>query len=202
MAIGVFGGTFDPIHIGHLIIAEEARLRLGLSNVIFVPTGESWLKQDREISPVAHRLEIVKRAIASNPHFAVSTVDMDRPGPSYTVDTLTDLRRELGEAADFYFILGLDAITEFAMWREPRRIIEMCYLVAARRPEASEFDSESLERSVPGISRRLIILDNPQIGISSSEIRERVAKGLSIRNLVPDAVERYIREQGLYVTND
>ena len=202
MAIGVFGGTFDPIHIGHLIIAEEARLRLRLSQVIFVPAGEPWFKHDRKISPAAHRLEIVKRAIASNPHFAVSTVDMDRPGPSYTVDTLADLRCELGEAADFYLILGLDALAEFAEWREPRRVIELCHLVAARRPEAREFDSESLERSISGISRRVIILDNPQIGISSSEIRERVAKGLSIRNLVPDAVERYIREQGLYVTND
>lgn len=202
MAIGVFGGTFDPIHIGHLIIAEEARLRLRLSQVIFVPAGEPWLKQDREISPAAHRLEIVKRAITSNPHFEVSTVDMDRGGISYTVDTIADLRRELGEAADFYLILGLDALAQFAMWREPRRVIEMCCLVAARRPEASEFDLESLERSIPGISRRVIILDNPQIGISSSEIRERVAKGLSIRNLVPDAVERYIGEQGLYVTNN
>ena len=198
MDIGVFGGTFDPIHSGHLIIAEEARLGLGLSQVIFAPAGEPWLKGAREISPAAHRLEIVKLAIASNPHFIVSTVDMDRGGPSYTEDTLTDLRRELGEAADFYFILGLDTLAQFAMWREPRRIVEMCHLVAAKRPEAREFDLESLEQSIPGISRRLIILDNPQVDISSSEIRERVANGLSIRNLVPDAVERYIREQGLY----
>jgi len=199
MDIGVFGGTFDPIHIGHLIIAEEARLRLGLSQVIFVPAGEPWFKQGRQISPVAHRLEIVKLAIASNPHFAVSTVDLQRAGPSYTVDTLADLRRELGETANFYFILGLDALAEFDMWREPRMIIDMCYLVAARRPEASDLDLEPLERSIPGISRRIIILDNPQIGISSSKIRQRVAKGVSIHNFVPDAVEQYIREQGLYL---
>ena len=198
MDIGVLGGTFDPIHIGHLIIAEEARLRLGLSQVIFVPAGESWFKYDREISPAEHRLEIVKLAIATNPHFTVSTVDLDRGSPSYTVDTLADLRRELGEAADFYFILGLDALVQFDMWREPRRIIEMCYLVAARRPEAIHLDLASLERSIPGISRRLIMLDNAQIGISSSEIREIVAKGFPIRNFVPDAVERYIREHGLY----
>jgi len=201
MDIGVFGGTFDPIHSGHLIIAEEARLGLGLSQVIFVPAGEPWLKGAREISPAAHRLEIVKLAITSNPHFIVSTVDMDRGGPSYTEDTLTDLKRELGEAADFYFILGLDTLAQFAMWREPRRIVAMCHLVAAKRPEAREFDLESLEQSIPGISRRLTILDNPQVDISSSEIRRRVAKGLSIRNLVPDAVERYIREQGLYTRN-
>jgi len=199
MNIGVLGGTFDPIHIGHLIIAEEARLRLALSQVIFVPARQPWFKQGREISAAANRLEMVKLAIAPNLHFSVSTVDLNRAGPSYTVDSLADLKRELGEAAELYFILGVDALAQFAAWKEPKRVIEMCHLVAARRPEAKGLDLESLERSIPGISRRLIILDNPQIGISSSEIRERVAKGLSIRNLVPDGVERYIREQGLYI---
>ncbi len=199
MDIGVFGGTFDPVHIGHLIIAEEARLRLGLSQVVFVPAGDPWFKYDRALSHMTHRLEMIKLAIASNPHFTVSTVDLDRAGPSYSVDTLTDLKRELGEAANFYLILGLDTMAQFAEWREPRRIIERCYVVAAKRPGATDLNLEALERSIPGVSRRLIILDNPQIGISSSEIRERVAKGLSIHNLVPDAVERYIREHGLYL---
>lgn len=198
MNVGVLGGTFDPIHSGHLIIAEEARLGLGLSQVIFVPAGEPWLKGAREISSAVHRLEMVKLAIAANPRFTVSTVDLDRGGPSYTEDTLTDLRRELGEAADFYFILGMDALAQFAMWREPRRIVEMCHLVAARRPGARELDLESLEQSLPGISRRLIVLDNPEVDISSSEIRERVAEGKSIRDMVPEAVERYIAEHGLY----
>jgi len=198
MNIGVFGGTFDPIHIGHLLIAEEARLRLGLSQVIFVPAGEPWLKEHRIISSGEHRLEMIRLAIASNPFFRASTVDLERPGPSYTVDTLTDLRRELGEEANFYFILGLDALVEFSTWREPERIVQVCHLVAARRPEARDLDLESLERSVPGISHRVIILDNPLFDISSSEIRERVAKGLPITDLVPDAVARYIRERGLY----
>ena len=198
MNIGVLGGTFDPIHIGHLIIAEEARLRLGLSQVLFVPAGEPWLKAPRIIAPGEHRLEMIRLAIASNRLFRASTVDLERPGPSYTVDTLTDLKRELGEEADFYFILGLDALAEFSTWKEPERIFEMCRLVAAKRPESRDLDMESLERSIPGISRRVIILDNPQIGISSSEIRQRVAAGLSITDLVPEAVERYIRERGLY----
>jgi len=198
MNIGVFGGTFDPIHIGHLIIAEEARLRLGLSQLIFVPAGEPWLKEHRIISPGEHRLEMIQLAIATNPFFRASTVDLERPGPSYTVDTLTDLRRELGEEANFYFILGLDALAELPTWREPERIIETCHLAAARRPEARDLDLESLERSIPGISHRVIILDNALIDMSSSEIRQRVANGLPITDLVPDAVERYIREQGLY----
>lgn len=198
MNIGILGGTFDPIHIGHLIIAEEARLRLGLSRVIFVPAGQPWLKGGRDISPGAQRLQMVRLAIASNPHFAFSTVDLDRAGPSYTVDTLSDLRREQGQEANFYFILGLDALAELPTWRAPQMIVQMCHLVAAKRPEARDLDFDSLERSIPGISRRIIILDNPQIGLSSSEIRERVANGLPIRNLVPDAVEQYIRERGLY----
>jgi len=198
MNIGIFGGTFDPIHTGHLIIAEEARLRLGLSQVIFVPAGEPWLKEDRIISSGEHRLEMVRLAIAANPFFRASTVDLERPGPSYTVDTLTDLRRELGEEANFYFILGLDALVEFSTWREPERIVQVCHLVAAKRPEARDLDLESLERSIPGISHRVVILDNPLIDMSSSEIRERVGKGLPITDLVPEAVARYIREQGLY----
>lgn len=198
MNFGVLGGTFDPIHIGHLIIAEEARLRLGLSQVIFVPAGEPWLKEHSTISPGEHRLEMIRLAIVPNLFFRASTVDLERPGPSYTVDTLTDLRRELGEEAQLYFILGLDALAELPTWREPERIIETCRLAAARRPEVRDLDLESLERSIPGISHRVSILDNPLINISSSEIRERVAAGLPITDLVPDAVARYIREKGLY----
>ncbi len=199
MDISVLGGTFDPIHMGHLIIAEEARLRLGLSQVVFVPAGQPWLKQDRDISPGEHRLEMIRLAIAPNAFFRASTVELERPGPSYTVDTLADLRRELGEEANLYFILGLDALAGLATWRQPQKIVELCHLVAARRPEARDLDLQSLERSITGISHRVIILDNPLIDISSSEIRQRVAEGKSIREMVPEAVEQYIREQGLYI---
>ena len=198
MNVGVFGGTFDPIHNGHLVIAEEARLKLGLERVIFVPAGEPWLKGHRNIAPGAHRLEMIELAIAPNPHFSVSTVDLDRAGPSYTVHTLPDLRHELGGEVNFYFIIGEDALAGLPSWNEPEGVVEMCYLVAARRPGSEALDLESLERSIPGISSRIIILDNPLMDISSSEIRERVAKGLPITDLVPDAVARYIREQGLY----
>ena len=198
MNVGVLGGTFDPIHLGHLFIAEEARLSLGLAQVLFAPAGEPWLKGYGNISPGEHRLEMVRLALFPYPLFKVSTADLERPGPSYTVDTLADLRRELGEEAELYFILGIDALAEFTTWKEPKRIIGMCRLVGARRPQSMALDLASLERSLPGVSRRTIILDNPLVDISSSDIRERVARGLPITNLVPDAVERYIREQGLY----
>jgi len=199
MDIGVLGGTFDPVHVGHLIIAEEARLRLGLSQVVFVPAGQPWLKQDRDISSGEHRLEMIRLAIAPNAFFRASTVDLERPGPSYTVDTLAALKRELGQEANLYFILGLDALAGLPTWKEPQKIVELCHLVAAKRAEAMDVDLDSLERSIPSISSRAIILDNPLIDISSSEIRQRVAEGKSIHEMVPDVVERYIRERGLYI---
>jgi len=199
MDIGVLGGTFDPVHVGHLVIAEEARLRLGLSQVFFVPAAQPWLKQDRDISSGEHRLEMIRLAIAPNAFFRASTVDLGRPGPSYTVDTLADLKRELGQEANLYFILGMDALAGLPTWREPQKIAELCHLVAAKRSEAMDLDLQSLERSIPGISSRVIILDNPLIDISSSEIRQRVAEGKSIHEMVPDAVERYIRERRLYI---
>jgi len=199
MDIGVLGGTFDPVHVGHLVIAEEARLRLGLSQVVFVPAGQPWLKQDRDISSGEHRLEMIRLAIAPNAFFRASTVDLERPGPSYTVDTLAALKRELGQEANLYFILGLDALAGLPTWKEPQKIVELCHLVAAKRAEAMDVDLDSLERSIPSISSRAIILDNPLIDISSSEIRQRVAEGKSIHEMVPDVVERYIRERGLYI---
>ena len=198
MDVGVLGGTFDPIHNGHLIIAEEARVKLGLERVIFVPAGKPWFKEHRNITPGEHRLEMIRLAIAANHHFSVSTVDLARVGPSYTVHTLPDLKRELGGEPTFYFILGVDALAGLPWWKEPEGVVEMCYLVAARRPGAQDLDVEALERAMPGISGRIIFLHNPLIDISSTDIRQRVAAGLSITNLVPDAVERYIRENRLY----
>jgi len=199
MDIGVIGGTFDPVHLGHLIIAEEARLRLGLSQVVFVPAGQPWLKQDSDISSGEHRLEMIRLAIAPNAFFRASAVDLERPGPSYTVDTLAALKRELGQEANLYFILGMDALAGLPTWKEPQKIVELCHLVAAKRSEAKDLDLDSLQRSIPGISSRVIILDNPLIDISSSDIRHRVAEGKSIHEMVPEAVERSIRERRLYL---
>ena len=199
MNIGVLGGTFDPIHMGHLIIAEEARVRLGLSKVLFVPAGQPWLKQDRDVTPAVHRVEMVGRAIADNPYFELSTLEVERPGPSYTVDTLTTLRKELGSRAIPFFILGRDTLAELPLWKEPQKVVQLCRLVVP--PRLGSGDLKHLGKVLPGLLERVIQLDMPVIGISSSEIRQRIAQGLSIRYLVPPEVEKYITEHEIYLTS-
>ena len=196
MNIGVLGGTFDPIHMGHLIIAEEARVKLPLSEVLFVPSGQPWLKQDGDITPAVHRVEMVRRAIADNPYFKLSTLEVERPGPSYTVDPLTMLRKQLGRKAGLFFLLGRDALAEVALWKEPHKVVQLCKLVVA--PRIGSKDLRHLEKAIPGLLERVIQLDMPVIGISSSEIRQRIAQGLPIRYLVPPAVEKYITEHRMY----
>jgi len=198
MDIGVLGGTFDPVHSGHIAIAGAAREQLKLSQVLFVPAGVPWLKGHRGISPAERRVEMLELAIAPYPSFHLSRIEIERPGHSYTTDTLEQLKRELGGDASLYFIVGVDALSDLPLWHQPQRIIELCYLVAARRPGSRPPDIESLEGSLPGVSQRVIILDNEPVNASSSGIRERVAQNQSIEGLVPDAVARYIEEHGLY----
>ena len=200
MKIGVIGGTFDPIHNGHLVIAEETRGRLNLDEILFVPTGQPWLKGDSPISAAEHRLEMVRLAIADRPYFRLSTVDIERPGPSYSIDTITELQSQLGAGTELFFILGWDSLAELPQWHEPSRLIEMCYLVAVPRPGYRRPKLKSLESSVPGITQRVMLLDSPEIDISASAIRDRVARGLSVRHLVPEPVNRYIKQHKLYVT--
>jgi len=195
--IGVFGGTFDPVHLGHLIVAEDVRKKLNLSKVLFIPVGEPWLKHGTVIA-AAHRAEMVRRAIASNPHFELSTMEVDRPGPTYTVDTMSALQHLVGARANLFFIIGADALVQLPEWREPERLIRICRLVAMTRPGSIALDLEQLEESIPGVSPRIAMVKVREIDISSTDIRERVGQGLSIRHLVPEAVERYIMEQGLY----
>jgi nicotinate-nucleotide adenylyltransferase len=202
MRIGVLGGTFDPIHVGHLIMAEGARVRLGLSQVIFVPAGQPWLKVNRTITPVIHRVEMTRRAIMGNAHFELSSVEVERSGPSYTVDTMVALRERFGGEADFFFILGCDSLAELASWKEPARLVQVCRLVAVPRLGVSFVDLSSLEALVPGVSKAVVQLDLPIIGISSSQIRRLTAQGLSIRYLVPDGVTDYIAQEKLYVAQD
>jgi nicotinate-nucleotide adenylyltransferase len=198
MKVGVIGGTFDPVHNGHLSIAEEARARLGLAVVVFVPAGHPWFKID--ISPVEHRQRMVNLAIAGIPYFQMSAVDVDRPGPSYTVETLADLKSRYGP--EMYFILGRGSLAELPQWREPDRLIKMCHLVAVPRPGYPSPDLAALEAYIPGISERLVLLDSPEVDISATKIRERVRRGLPISPLVPEAVEQYIRQHKLYITPD
>jgi nicotinate-nucleotide adenylyltransferase len=200
MNIGVLGGTFDPIHMGHLIIAEEVRSRLDLAEILFVPAGQPWLKINNVISPAEHRVEMVRLAIADEPSFKLSTMEIERAGPSYTVDTMAELSRQIGAGDKLFFILGWDNLNHLPQWHEPARLVRLCRLVPVPRVGYSSPDLDSLEAAVAGLSQSIIMLDTPQIEISSSEIRDRVARGLSIHQLVPEPVERYIKQHGLYIT--
>ncbi len=200
MNIGVLGGTFDPIHNGHIIVAEEARSRLNLAEVLFVPAGQPWLKEGNPILAAEHRVQMVRLAIVAYPYFKLSTMEIDRAGPSYTVDTVAELQAQLGAQDAIFFILGWDNLAELPRWREPSRLIEMCRLVAVPRPGYRLPDLNALETIIPGLSQRLVILDKPEVDISAMEIRRRVAQGLSIGQLVPEAVEEYIRQHKLYLT--
>jgi nicotinate-nucleotide adenylyltransferase len=199
--IGILGGTFDPIHMGHLIVAEDIRQKMGLSEVLFIPAGRPWLKikEGKPVSPAEHRQAMVKLAIASNPFFKVSTVEIDRPGLSYSIDTVLELKAKLGAGAGIYSIVGPDALAEFPQWKDSARLMEICQVVGIGRPGHAKADLRKLERSVPSASKSIMLIDVPQIGISSTDIRNRVAQGLSIRYLVPDAVEKYIAEHKLYL---
>ena len=199
MNIGVLGGTFDPIHMGHLVVAEEARVKVGFNEVLFVPAGQPWVKLDRNITPAAYRVEMVRRAIAGNPHFELCTLEVERPGPSYTVDTLTTLREQLGSEASLFFILGRDTLAGLHLWKEPKKLVQLCRLVVA--PRLGSKDLKHLETEIPGLLDKVIQLDMPVIGISSSGIRQRIDQGLPIRYLVPPDVEKYITEQNIYPTS-
>ena len=198
MRIGILGGTFDPIHMAHLVIAEEARVRLGLEEMVFIPTGQPWLKADQPISPVSLRMEMVRLAVASNPFFRVSSIEVDRPGPTYTVDTLEALRDEWGQDTEVYFVVGMDALVDLPKWRDPARLLDLCTLVVFARPEYGDVSFSDLERVVPGVRDKVRILSDPQFGVSGTDIRRRVAGGISIRYLVPEAVERFILDHRLY----
>jgi nicotinate-nucleotide adenylyltransferase len=195
--LGILGGTFDPIHHGHLVAAQEACYQLDLDLVLFVPAGNPPHKPARPISAAAHRLRMVELAIGDNLDFALSRVDVARPGPCYTVDTLTLLREEWGTGYTFFFIEGADSLAEITTWYQPHRLIQLSELAVVSRPGV-ELDVERLEQELPGLGERLHWVQMPQLEISSSELRARVRDGRPISYLLPESVERYIREQGLY----
>lgn len=200
MKIGVLGGTFDPIHIGHLAVAEQVRVRLDLAEVVFVPAGQPWLKTNSAISPAQHRVEMARLAIADRPCFKLSMVEVERPGPSYTVDTIADLQAQFGAGEELFFILGWDSLAQLPQWHEPSRLVTMCHLVAVPRPGYQLPDLKSLEAVIQGLSRSLVLLDRPEVDIDATEIRSRVARGLSISQLVPAPVDRYIKQHKLYLS--
>ena len=197
MRIGVFGGTFDPIHLGHLIVAEDARIALGLDEVLFIPAGQPWFKSYRRVTDACHRLAMARLAVEGNPFFHVTDIEVRRSGPSYTVDTLAELRERYAKA-EFVVILGIDALREIDRWHEPRLLFEMASVAGMARPGAT-LDPSVLNAAIPGASSRMRVLDSALIDISGTDIRGRVAEGQSVRYRVPAAVAAYIRENGLYL---
>ena len=200
MNIGVLGGTFDPIHIGHIRVAEEVVARLDLPRILFMPAGQPWLKLNNAnaISPIQDRLEMVRLGIADNPRFKLSTIEIERSGPTYSVDTIEQLHDSLSEGDEIFFILGWDNLMQLPRWHQPQRLIELCRLVAVPRVDFPLTDLPALEKALPGITPRVILFDKPRIDVNASEIRRRAAEGKSISEFVPKAVERYIQEHGLY----
>lgn len=196
--VGVFGGTFDPIHLGHLVIAEEVRTQIPLDRVVFVPAGLPPHKLDIHVSEAEHRVAMVELAIADNPYFELSRVDVDRFGPCYTVDTVAILRQAWGPEVEIYFIMGSDSLADLVTWRDPERLIRMCRIVAVGRP-GYHVDLNELDRLLPGAASLIRVIHTPLLEISSSDIQQRVREGRSIRYLVPKEVEAYIYEHRLYV---
>jgi len=189
MKLGIFGGTFDPPHMGHLIVAEHVREELGLDRVVFIPCSIPPHKRENDITPGPHRLEMVKLAIEGNPAFDVSDMELVRGGVSYTVETLVDFSRRLPDW-QLFFLVGMDNIGEFQTWLQPERILELAAIVVMKRP-GYEFPGEL---PVPDA----IVCEVPDIEIASRVIRDRVRKGRSIRHLVPDSVFGFIVEKNLY----
>lgn len=197
-SLGILGGTFDPIHLGHLAIAEEARETLGLERVLLVPAAHPPHKPGRPITDASHRLAMVELAVAGNPALGVSPMEVERAGPSFTVDTLAELRRGRDGAAPLWFILSTEALAGFTSWREPDRILELARLAVVPRGEGERVDAAWVAASFPGREDRVRFLPGPLLPISGSVVRRRVAAGRSIRYLVPDPVARYIADHALY----
>jgi nicotinate-nucleotide adenylyltransferase len=198
MKMGVLGGTFDPVHLGHIRMAEEARDALGLEQVILVPAGQPMSKPNRPITPAEHRIEMLRLAIKDKPRLNISTIETDRPGPSFTVDTVSEIQKKYGAGAVICFILGWDSLEQVPQWHEPARLVKMCYLVAIPRPGCKPPDLDALEKKIPGISQKVICLKQPCIDVSATAIREKIVRGESIDKLVPKAVAAYIKKNNLY----
>lgn len=196
--IGIMGGTFDPIHLGHLVTAEAVRNEYGLDQVLFIPAANPPHKQSQTVTPAMHRYIMTAMATYSNPYFHVSSIELDRPGPSYTIDTIRTLLNKFGKNTDLYFITGADAIQEIQYWDRIEELLGMCQFIAATRqgclPTVDNIKDHFGELGQERIHR----LNTPELEISSTDIRERLRKGYSIKYIVPESVENYILKEGLY----
>ncbi len=192
--IGVFGGTFNPVHNAHLVAAQEVREKMELTRIIFIPSAHPPHKVEKNLAAAAHRLNMLKLAIEKIPYFSVSTLEIDRGGKSYSVDTMRQLRKQYGKKAEFYFILGVDAVMDISTWKDVERFLDLCNLVVINRPGFSLVNAKG---DLPSM-RTLSITS---IGISSSHIKNRIKEGKPITYMVPEKVEKYIRRYKLYQRN-
>jgi len=195
--IGIFGGTFDPPHLGHLILASEARTQLQLTRLLWVLTSKPAHKLGQPISPLEDRLAMLKLALQDEPHFELSTVDMDRPGPQYTLDTLNLIAHQ-NQDADLILLIGGDSLHDLPTWRLPEKIIEACHQIAVIRRPGDSIDLSILEKQIPGITTKVRFVDAPLLEIASHEIRQRVVSGLPFRYYLLPSVYEYIVAHKLY----
>ncbi|MCH8284850.1 MAG: nicotinate-nucleotide adenylyltransferase [Chloroflexi bacterium] len=194
---GVFGGSFNPVHVGHLLVAESVREAAGLDEVVFVPASRPWMKPAPALAPASDRWAMIQLAIGQNERFSASRVDLDRDGPSYAVDTIRDLVRESGD--EYFFIMGADALTALPEWHEADELLRLCRVVAVERPGWDGAAAlAGVERALPGATNRICAVSSVLIDVSSSDLRRRIKDGRSIKYRVPPAVEEYIAERGLY----
>jgi nicotinate-nucleotide adenylyltransferase len=196
MNLGVFGGTFDPVHIGHLVLAESAREQLDLDRVLWMVAGDPWRKREQAVSGANHRVEMVRLAIEGNPAFELRTDEVSRAGPTYTVETLRALKVE--SQAELFLLIGEDALWDLPGWRSPEEIVELATLVVAGR--GLEHNEDKVPDQVKDLDPQPARLEMPLIDVSSTDIRRRIQGGRSVRYVVPAEVEQYIRETGLYVS--
>jgi nicotinate-nucleotide adenylyltransferase len=196
--IAVLGGTFDPVHVGHLAVAAEAFSLLNLSRLIFMPAGRPYFKNLESISAAEDRLKMLKLAIAGQPGYQISLIEIEREGPSYAVDSMTRIKGCLNPEDELYFVMGWDSLLSLPQWYEASRLIEICRIVAAPRPGYALPDVSQIEKDLPGLAQRCIVMERPLIDISSTAIRQRVAEGLPVDDMVPPAVVKYILKEGLY----
>lgn len=196
--VGILGGTLDPIHNGHLMVAEEARSFLNLNEVIFMPASLPWMKTERLLTLPRHRHRMAQLATKGYPYFHVSKLEINRGGPTYTIDTLRAIRASDSIESDIFFIVGADAFGKFHLWKAPRQILRLCTLVVAPRFQTNDVPSEGYGHIDIDLRQEIIKLGKPLVNISSTEIRQRVAGGKTIRGYVPEQVEQYIHRNGLY----
>ena len=199
MNLGILGGTFDPVHLGHLSIAKAAMDQAGLERVLFIPAGQPRLKQAEPAATIGHRMEMVRLAIAGNPGFQVCELEAHRPGPTYSVETLEELSVKLGPGTDLFFILGMDILGQLDQWKDPERVLVLCRLLVLDRPGQQGFDWPAFYRRVPEAESRVQTVRAPLVDVSATELRRRVSVGESLAGQVPEAVAEYIKNQGLYL---